>query len=384
GAALSFGFDELTGDFSGTQTISLANNGASAATFNVAQARASGRAHTLTLGKSTITVPAHASATLNVTLQVPAATVGDSSAFRQVAGLVEFTPVSASDNGGIALRVPYYLVPRVRSNVSTDLGKLKGTDPSTVATITNRRGTIAGGADFYAWGILDGLDKGGNHVGDARNVTNDVRAIGTQSFPFPSGSNPTRELIVFAVNTWTRWSNAASNEFDIYVDVDGDGVDDYVVVGVDFGAVTTGDFNGRMGAFVFSTRSPGASIAFFATAPTDGSVAELPVLSTQLCRAGEPCLSVANPRFAYHAVSFDLVNGGTDNVNGVGRFNPWTNAISTGGGVPALAPNASDTSNTIAIDSAEWALTPALGLMSVSLDNASGTDQAQLIKVDVK
>ena len=379
GAALSFGFDELTGDFSGTQTISLANNGASAATFNVAQARASGRPHTLTLGKSTITVPAHASATLNVTLQVPAATVGGSGAFRQVAGLVEFTPVSASDNGGIALRVPYYLVPRVRSNVSTVIGKLAGVDPSTVATVTNRKGAIAGDADFYAWGILDGQDNNGLHRNDARSVTNDVRAIGAQSFDDGAGGR----FVVFAVNTWNRWSNASTNEFDIDVDVDGDGIDDYVVVGVDYGAVTTGEFNGQMGAFVFSTRSAGASIISLATAPTDGSVAELPVHSSQLCRSGEPCLSASHPRFSYHAASFDLVNGGVDVVNGVGHFNPWTNAISTGG-FATVAPNGSDTSNAIAVNSAEFALTPALGLMVVTLDNQSGAPQAQLIPVSVK
>jgi hypothetical protein len=57
--------------------------------------------------------------------------------------------------------------------------------------------------------------------------------------------------------------------------------------------------------------------------------------------------------------------------------------VVTGGGA-AVAPDGSDATNTIAIDSAEWALTPALGLMSVSLDNPSGPDQAQLIKVNVK
>ena len=67
--------------------------------------------------------------------------------------------------------------------------------------------------------------------------------------------------------------NAASNEFDIYVDVNpaaNDG-DDYIIIGVDFGAVTAGVFNGRMAAFVFSTHSAGASVNFFATAPTDSS-----------------------------------------------------------------------------------------------------------------
>ena len=91
-----------------------------------------------------------------------------------------------------------------------------------------------------------------------------------------------------------------------------------IVIGVDQGAVQLGDFNGQMGSFVFSTRSPGASIAFLAAAPTDSSTALLPVLSTQLCRAGEPCLSAAN-RASYHAVAFDLINGGVDEVKGGGE-----------------------------------------------------------------
>jgi hypothetical protein len=88
-------------------------------------------------------------------------------------------------------------------------------------------------------------------------VSNDVRAIGIQSFAFPSGTVATRRLLVFAVNVHDPFSNAATNEFDIYVDVNNDGVDDYIVVGADQGAVQLGDNNGLMGAFVFSTRSAG-------------------------------------------------------------------------------------------------------------------------------
>jgi hypothetical protein len=188
---------------------------------------------------------------------------------------------------------------------------------------------------------------------------------------------------VFAVNTYDRWSNASTSEFDIYVDVDGDGIDDYIVVGVDQGAIQTGVFNGRMGAFVFSTRSGGASLNFLATAPTDSSTAELAVLSSQLCRTGEPCLSAASPRISYQAVSFDVVHGGMDVVNGSAKFNVWSSAISQGG-FATVDPGAIDTSTVIAVDSAEWKLTPAKGLMVVTLDNKSGDGEAQLIKVEVE
>ena len=82
----------------------------------------------------------------------------------------------------MTLRVPYYLVPRAKSDISTSIGKLQGTNPSTIATVTNKHGVIAGDADFYAWGLEDKKDKG--------KVSNDIRAVGVQSFPSPSAADP--------------------------------------------------------------------------------------------------------------------------------------------------------------------------------------------------
>jgi subtilisin family serine protease len=391
GASLNFGFAEFRDKFHRMKEISLRNHGSADAIFSVAQAAASGSPHTVSLSRTSVRVPAHGETEVSVTLNVPAATAGGSDAFQEVAGLIEITPASTADNAGVALRVPYYLVPRALSDVSTSIGRLRGTNPSTIATVSNKHGGISGDADFYAWGIVDRRISGDDSESGEENenenevkASNDVRAIGVQSFPFPNAANPTRQLLVFAVNTFNRWSNASTNEFDISVDVDGDGVDDYVIVGVDQGAVQLGSFNGVMGSFVFSTRSPGASIAFLASAPTDSSTALLPVLSTQLCRTGEPCLSkLSNPRLTYHAVSFDLANGGTKVVAGKAKYNAWSSSISQGGFV-TVAPGASDATTVISVNSAESALTPALGVMVVTFDNKSGTDEAQLIRVNVK
>jgi minor extracellular serine protease Vpr len=400
GASLNFGFAEFRDRFRRTKEISLRNNGPADAIFKVAQAAASGSSHTVSLSRTSVRVPAHGETEISVTLDVPAATAGGSNdgsllSFQEVAGFVEITPASASDNAGVALRVPYYLVPRALSNVSTTIGKLTGTNPSTVATVTNKRSAIAGDADFYAWGIFDRKSNGDDSESDGENenkdnASNDVRAIGVQSFPDPTPTNPDRRQLVFAVNTFNRWSNASTNEFDIFVDVDGDGKDDYVIVGADQGAVQTGSANGLMGSFVFSKRSPGASIAFFASAPTDSSTALLAVRSSQLCRTGEPCLSkLINPRLTYHAKSFDVVNGGEKVVAGSAKYNPWSSSISFSqgvieGGFATVAPGATDATVSISVNSAESKLTPALGLMVVTFDNKSGADEAQLIRVDVK
>jgi subtilisin family serine protease len=376
--ALNFGFAEINRDFDQRKTIKLRNHGATPASFKVAQARAAGSPHTVSIDRSFVTVPAHGSAEVGVKLRVPVATAGasngDGLSFNEVAGLIELTPASAADNHGVTLRVPYYMVPRALSDVSTRIGRLSEKNPSTTATVSNFRGAIAGDADFYAWGL-----KGRKTPGKA---SMDVRAVGTQSFPAPSASDANRRVLVFAINTFDRWSNASSNEFDIYIDVDGDGVDDYIVIGVDAGAVINGDFNGSMGVFVKSTRSDGLSqFPAPAVAPTDSTTVELPVFSSQLCRPKEPCLSMTNPRITYRIQGFDLINGGTDTVNGTAKFNVWSSAISQGG-FATVAPRGTDTSNVIAVNPAEWQLTPAKGVMVVTLDNESGENEAQLIDVD--
>jgi minor extracellular serine protease Vpr len=387
--ALNFGFAEPKRDFARTKDIVLRNNGSKDAIFKVAQANAAGSPHSVSLSRSMVRVRAHDDAEVSVTLSVPAATAGDSSDFREVAGLIEFTPASASDNAGVTLRVPYYFVPRPQSDVDTRIGRLTGTNPSTTATVTNKHGVIAGTADFYSWGLFDrplaDNDSDGEDGDNTSKPSNDVRAVGVQSFAFPSSTNPTRRLLVFSVNTYNRWSNASTNEFDIRVDVDGDGVDDYVIVGADQGAVQTGSFNGVMGSFVFSLRSGRGTINFLASAPTDSSTALLPITSTQLCLASTPtvteaCLSSANPRITYHAVSFDLLNGGSKTVAGTAKYNAFSSAVSDGGFV-TVNPGATDTSNTISVNSAEFAVTPPLGVMVVNIDNQSGREEAQLIPI---
>ena len=376
GAALNFGVAEFRNDYSRALDITLRNLGGTAATFNVARARASGSPHTLVLTSPSVTVPANGEALITATLNVPAATAGSSSAsglsFRDVAGLVEFTP-QGTDNGGVTLRVPYYLVPRVAANVSTSIGKLAGTNPSTTANVTNKNGAIAGNADFYAWGLSAPESK------DKLNQTNDVRAVGVQAFPF----NASTQVLIFAINNYNPWSSPSSNEFVINIDVDGDGKADYEVVGFDFGNGTAGSINGRMGAFVVDLVSGSVSIDFFAVAPTDSSTILLPVLSSRLCRTGNACLSAANPRLSYSVVSFDLLNGGKKVIPGVAAFNAWSSSISNGGFVN-VAPGASNSNVVVQVNSAEAARTPALGLMVVTFDNKSGADEAQLIPVSVK
>ena len=186
-------------------------------------------------------------------------------------------------------------------------------------------------------------------------------------------------LLVFAISTTKRWSNAAQNEFDVLVDVDNDGNPDYDVVAADLGALTTGTPTGVDAVAVFNLATGTGSMNYLADAPTDSNTMTLPVDFSQLCDAGSPCLSAANPRFTYTVESFGLTDQTSDTIDATAQFNAFAPSLSTGM-FDTVAPDAAAT-ETVTLDPAEWAKTPSLGLMVVTHDNPSGQDEAQLIPV---
>jgi minor extracellular serine protease Vpr len=362
--ALNYGFTELTANYSDSKTVTLHNFGTSPASFNVATGNDSGSPHTLSLNHTHVTVPAKGTATVNVTLKVPYATAGTGTDadFDDVAGLVTFTPTSG--NHGVSLRVPYYLVPQTVSKVNTSLNADKLVKIGAAIATTSNDGKAAGTADWYAWGLQDSKDHGLG--GD------DVTSVGVQALP---------GMVNFAISTANRFSNPSDFEFDVYVDVNGDGTDDYDVVGVNLGLVSTGTPDANFATVVFNLATGDGTINYLADAPFDSSTIVLPADVAQLCDAGSPCLSASNPRLTYHAMAFGETDGSVETVDGKASFNAFTPAISTGY-FDTVNPGA-HVNETVTVNSTEWAQTPAKGLMIITHDNKSNSE-TQLIDVKVK
>jgi hypothetical protein len=368
-ATISYGFAEIVnGKYQQNRLVRLRNFSNTAATFTVGHALDAGSPHTVAPSVKTVRVPANGTASFSVALAVPGATVGDSTDFRDVSGRITLTPVGASNNG-ISLALAYYMVPRTTSRIHTtlNLGVLenKGT---AVAQVTNSQGVIAGNADWYAWGFSD--------PDEATLGSNDIKSVGLQTFP--DDADP---FLVFGLNTWSRWSNAATNEFDIYVDVNGDDVPDYDVVEADLGLVTAGDNNGQAAVFVFDMLTDDGTLEFFAEAPTDSTTMALPVLFDQLCNPdhpASPCLADESGVISYTAVSHGG-NGSTDepSPSGVATFNVVHPSVSTG--MRTTVQPYHPVSQTVTLDKAEFAQTPPLGFLIFSADNRFSTE-AQALK----
>jgi subtilisin family serine protease len=364
-ASLSFGFEESTHDYRDTRTLRIKNHGPSHARFNVSYspaATATGVPHTVTLDRTTLTVDGNDETDLNVTLHVPVATVGathdvnGNDIYEDAAGYVVLTP--AGNSSAPSLSVPYYLTTRARSNLDADLvGHLSPKHPSANLALSNLRSALTGSADFYSWG-LSSPPTGLAYF--------DTRAIGVQSNPYGSDI-----FLVFAINTWERFSNAALGTFEIDVFLSGNtsGVPDYALVTGDFGYYTTGTFTGVPGVLIINVAA-GTAVVNQIDAPTDGSTLLLPVLASQIG------VTAANPLFTYSAFSGDDATP----VPGTAAYNAFSPSL-TNALYYTVPPGVSGTVP-VALDPVQWQTSPALGLMIVSQDNASGPAQAALLRAD--
>jgi subtilisin family serine protease len=358
---LNFGVQEFSADFRGSSPIFVHNDGSQDIVFEVSLTHQAGSPHTVSLSRTQVHVPARGTAQVTARLTIPAATAGDATAFRDVAGLVTFTPATPEMNGGHALRVPYYAVPRVSSDVTATLESqpLAPGAPRSVL-LENRSSPVAGTADVFAWGFESKT---------APKIPGqiDLRAVGVQSWA-------NGEIVVFAMTTREPWSTASPLEFDVLVDSNLDGETDFWIFSYDYGRMVTGFFDGRVGTFIIDLTTGVRSVYFLAYAPPDGSSILLPVPAAAIG------LTPSNPRLAYTV--------GTWSADGMHRdhtfdswafFNPFSNAISTGA-FEVVDPG-SRIHVPFTINAAEWEVTPALGLMVVTQDNRNGTAEASLVKV---
>ena len=363
---LNFGLEEFQSDFSKKRTIRVKNDGP-AASFDVTVANKQGSPHSVSLSPTHVFVPKNGVADVELTLTVPAATAGgslanppgDVDAFHDVAGLVTFTPSSPSSNRGITLRVPYYLVARPSANVNTNLS-LKRRATIGVANVQNRNSAIQGTADFYAWGLESPNDKLGRI---------DLRAAGVQAFDLDADN----KVVVFAVNTFKAWTTPELQEFDVFVDVNGDGAPDFDIFDIDLGVVSGGDPNGQMIAAILNLNTGDLVADFFAVAPTNSSTILLPVMASTIG------ITPASPRLTYSVMAFDLSSDDSDAFEAAASFNVFTPAISNGDFV-VVDPDGF-VSVAVTLNPAEAAITPAKGLMIVTQDNKNGAKEADLITV---
>ena len=385
-ATLSFGFAEPSVAYAGVKKITINNLSNQPVTYRLStQAGPQSRPAKVVLGTKKVTVKARSQVSIPVLLTVPASSIGtslsgdDQFSFAQVSGSVLVT------SGSEVLRVPYLLVPRAQARVDAHLLSdkqfglfrlansvpKKGQKPTVALPaynlnlrLSNIGGALPALADVYTWGLSDkakDLPKGSVASGY------DLRAAGVQSFG--DADNP---LVVFAVNTYDRWSNAASVEFDVDVDTDRDGQSDYVVIGYDSGYIRNGEYNGLTEVFVLDTKTGDlAPSGYLAQAPTDSSTILLPVDASTLG------LTASSGAFRYTVSAYTQLGLGEDSFSDWANYDPFHKAFEDSDQV--MVGRNKTAQLTVVANQGAYAAQKPKGLMVVSLDNKSGAGEAALL-----
>ncbi len=365
--ALSFGFGELLRDYHVRRELEIRNRGTKSITFTVSVTQThGGPGVAVTPNRTSILVGPHSDSNFALQLDVPAAAVvathnsSGAAVFQDISGYVTLTP-GAGQNNGVSLHLPYYFVPRVRSNLfSFADGKIGPSHPTSKLFVTNFLAALPGSPDFYSLGLTTPAAQG---VAFA-----DTRAVGVRSIPVSAGAD---RLLVFAINTWGRFSNAAPNEFDVLIDTTGGNTPNFAVIGLNISRVISSQASGRMAAAIINLATGAIVQVRLADVATDNSTILLPALASKMG------ITAASPRFSYFEQHFSE-EGTSGAMPGSAKFNAFSPSLSTAAIATAIANN-KFAQTTVTVDPVEWANTPAAGLMVVAPDNLAGGKQAQLI-----
>jgi minor extracellular serine protease Vpr len=374
---LSFGLDTLASKETESRTYKIANTSPRSVTYDLATTLAGpANGASVTVSPRTLTVPPKTSKPVTVTISIPTRAVAalpgagscDRGALARLAGTVVATPRSRGP-GLYPLRTAFLLVPKPLSGVSSELTTSPRRSSGRGGTITlTNTGVHPGAGDVYAWTQSDPFGDV-----DDREVP-DIIDVGVQSLPttVPSDDGMTRQdrVLVFAVNTAVGTSTHATQVVEVLIDTNGDGMAEYLTIAADVGLLTTGTPNGAVGAF---TVDAGGQLvdAWYAYAPANGSIEELPVY------AGALGLTQSSSRFTFSVLGASVLGGSEYDSTAAAGFDAYRPAVSSGnyaivgGGRKATVP--------VTADPAQLPSRTVKGWLVVTSDDAAGKPTADRV-----
>jgi subtilisin family serine protease len=287
-AGVSFGRINPITATSVTRTITVTNMDSSANTYDVSADFAHALDGVTIEVPETITVDGHSTATFDATLTVdPAAmTVFDDGFFSQTEadGRIVLSDGETLTVGFLAAIDP---ASDVQASVDADHGRV-----TTPMALANPSDTV-GWADSFTYAPSQG-------------GFGDIAAVGFRANTFSDGS----EVVEFGVALDHNWEAAASQEIDVYIDTNEDGVDDYILVSADLGLLQGLDPDGRLVTALFDLVHGGALLEWFVTGDLNDQVQTMTV-----DRYGPyGFLTQGDKKFSFVATSWDTRSGALNGV----------------------------------------------------------------------
>jgi len=308
GVALSFGAYRSTGVVTYRKKVLVRNYAPNARTYTInrsfryADDEASGAA-TLS-APATVAVPANGTATFTLSLRLDASKVANWP-FRNNGGNLgngallngpEIDGYLTLSDGTDTVSLPWHILPHKASNVvpATMTLALGGAD-SGVLNLSNAGAATAATVDVYALGATSPkIDAGFQPRPGDNYAIIDLKSVGSQYCPSCAG--PGADLVLFAINTWGSRSHPNyPAEFDVYIDTNNDGEDDFVLYTIESGAFGS---SGQNLAVLLNLNTGTSVVRFYSVSDLSSANMIMPALLDDLDITGDTQIS-------YQVFAFD-------------------------------------------------------------------------------
>jgi len=247
--SLSFGYNAVIGRQVLRKKVNVRNYAASARTFSITTAfrfandAASGAV--IFSAPATVAVPANSSAVFTLTMLIDAAKLptwtlngGPQGGNGRLLQSHEFDGYVTIADDIDSLHLPWHLLPHKAAAVKAATTAVALTDGEGSVALSNATGAVDGRVEVFALTGSNGRLPAESlpQPGDNFAVI-DLKAVGVRGVSLGGGAFG----VQFGINTWGSRSHPVyPAQFDVYVDSDNDGVDDFVA------------FTGELGAFASS------------------------------------------------------------------------------------------------------------------------------------
>ncbi len=395
GVSVSFGAPEVVGTASLTRTVRVENKGGIDVSYDLSYVGLSdvpGVNYSFP-GGTNIVVPAGGSTTFDVQLtadakfmkhlrdQTMAATQGANSRYfmSEESGYVTFTPTS-----GTPLRLPVYAAPRPASNMATEHNYVLFTGP-TGSTNVGLTGTDVNTGNTFPFDVLSlvsafelqGISPAVVPAASlARNA--DLKSVGvTSDYKATNSVVAGSTKIFFGIATHGKWSTPSDVTFNIFIDRDMNGSDDFQILNTAFA-----DANGNLfDVFVSARRAApftgGLTVDSFINNLAASSL-ETVVHNTNMMvipvTASAIGLTTANAKFNYRITTTSRGTGGVIDTLPTRTYDAANPGFDLTGGVTGLPLYADLNTATIPVnyDKANFQANGSLGLLLLHHHNATG------------
>lgn len=261
---------------------------------------------------ASVSVPPNGSSSFTLSATVNAASLpawtlngGTQGGNGELLNTVEYAGYLTFTEGSESAHLPWHILPHQAANVTAASSLALGGDPKSLA-VSNTPAPIPGQVDtFSLTGIGTQFPASALPAPGSDYAVINLRAVGLRLVCLTTSC--TTFGVQFAVNTFGQRSHPdVPAEFDVLIDANNDGTDDYDVFNADIGFETTGTFSGQNGVFIADLAAGTASGPYFySVADLDSANVILTVpVSALTSSAGGPAFSVTAP-FTFSVLAFD-------------------------------------------------------------------------------